>query len=401
MMLLPRIPGLTLHGDDPLPDRTDYLIGNFIPMKGVGLLVGEPTAGKTFLTIGMAASIASGAPFLGHYYAASTDVRQRPRIVEGGATLILAGEGLDTYGARLTAAYHGLGEQYRQRIQQLGCGDRLPVWWNHAHGLREDAPFDCWLRTARELAEHLEVYVPFGLRLIVIDTLPAVFGFKDENSAAEAQGAISKLVRLSEATGAFVLATMHPRKKSGSRVRGSGVFEGGPDVILTARKGPKGGRTLAVTKSRASAAENETWAYRLVPITLPNGEASAYLDGVVRTSLPSPPTEKPSASERMTRDAADVLAAMEGALRRAPVTWQDAAGCAMQGAEEDAIRAELARIKVPVSPDPRQRRDAERHSYRRGIERLLEGRIIVEHCFRDGRVVYCIQDVGNPATGEG
>lgn len=387
MIAMPRIDGFTMHRDEPLPDRTEYLIGNFLPMTGVGLLVGKPGTGKSFLTIAMAAAIATGAPFLGQPVAASRHAESRSRRSAGGATMFFAGEGVETYPSRVEAAYLSLSAEHRERLAAFGLGDRLPLCWGCAYGLRDDAVFERFLEKAVEWTAHLSIYEPLDLRLIVVDTLPAVFGFRDENSAAEAQGAFNKLFRLSNATGAFVLAIMHPGKnKRSGDVRGSGVFEGSPDVILTAKMGAKDSRVLAVTKARSSTTQNASWAYTLAPIQLPNGEPLAYVDTVTRAAVPTSPAT--AVGSQMTRDASDVLLALRAAVRTAPITWVSSSGFAMAGADEEAIRAEMDRIKPASSANPRHRKDALRQSCKRGIERLLREKVIDTHDHRDGRLVY-------------
>lgn len=400
MNIVPRVGGFILHGDDPPSHRAEYLIGNFLPMKGVGLLVGKSKVGKTFLVIGMGASTASGSPFLSHYIPASGQVGRLPRRIEGGSTLIIAGEGLDSLPARLDAAYQGLGEEYRQRLADLGCTGHLPVYRFYRQGLRDDAAFERLYDDVCELAGQLDIFAPcLPLRLIVIDTGPAVFSFKDENSAAEIQGMYCKLVRLSEATGAVIVVTMHPAKhtKNGT-VRGSGVFEGSADFILSATNGANGLRKLTVTKSRSNAAEGESWGYRLAPIVLPNGELCAYADGLLRTIIPPPMAEQAPEGERMTRDGTDVLAALRDAASRKSVTWQLLNGHTIYGADEKEIQTQLACIKPGASADTR------RKSYARGVERLRREGVIDQRRHDDGRTVYWVvgdNTIGSDDSGGG
>lgn len=386
-MIFPRLDGFVLHGDAPATDRTKYLIGNFIPMKGVGLLVGEPTVGKTFLAIGMAASTASGSWFLGQYVPASGQLGTRPRLIEGGSTLFIVGEGLSDIAPRLDAAYQGLGDAYRQRLADLGCTGHLPVYQLYRQGLRDDTAFERFHEEVKELAAQLELLAPnFPLRLIVIDTGPAVFSFRDENSAAEIQGMFCKLVRLSEATGAVVVVTMHPAKhRRAGTVRGSGVFEGSADFILTATRANNGSRKITVSKSRSNAAEGESWGYRIVSLTLSSGDPSAYVDGPSRTLVPPPPPCQEAEGGKMTRDAMDVLAAIRMAVGNAPVTWLSSEGNTIVGADKKGIQAALVTIKASASVDARAK------SYARGIKWLLQEAVIDQHDLENDGTAYVVR----------
>lgn len=388
MICWPRIDGFTMHRDEPLPDRTEYLIGNFLPMTGVGLLVGKPGAGKSYLAIDLSASIATGKLFLGQPVAATHFAEAPSRRTAGGATLFLAGEGLETYPYRVEAAYLSLSAEHRDRLAGMGFPDRLPVMWGPAFDLRDDRRFETFLEEAVDWANHLTLSAPFDLRLIVVDTVPAVFGFGDENSAADAQRVFNKLLRLSRATGTFVLGVVHPGKHKGrGDVRGSGVFEGSPDLILSACADKKGKGTLAVTKARATSTHNAMWGYSLVPITLPNGDPQAYVIGAANATPPDAPAA--TAGRRgMGRDAGYVLTALQNAVREHPIAWLSPAGTSMTGADEEAIRFELGRIKPPSSTDASHSADALRQTWSRGMKKLLGANIVAKHEREDGSAVY-------------
>ncbi|MBF0169391.1 MAG: AAA family ATPase [Alphaproteobacteria bacterium] len=375
MNIFPKMEGLVWHGQAPLPDKPNYLIQGFLPMTGVGLLVGEPKVGKTFLTISMAVSIASGSIFLGNNLAASTNRTWRPRLIESGSTLILAGEGLSTYPARIQAAFQGLQGEYLDRLEELELGNERPVAHMYAQGLREDKLYEQCLQQICELSEHLDSFTSFGLRLIVVDTLAAVFGFKDENSAAEAQGAMNKLVRLSRETGAFVLATGHPSKHSRKdMVRGSSAFEAAADVIITAhRRGKDRIRALTVTKARGKPEDATNHVFQLAPIKLANDETCAYV-----TTYAAIPVQGhiPKARDPLTKDARDVLCAIKSLLNQKPVLWELENGSAFDAVYGKDIRRELAKVKLLESEIPKQRADALRKSFQRGIERLLAEEVI-------------------------
>lgn len=399
MIVLPNIHGALWHRDEPMLEGANYLLDNILPTKGVGLLVGEPSVGKTFLTIGMATSIATGAWFLGSL-PASASTMWHPRTIETGATLIIAGEGFDTYSSRVEAAFCGLHGTYVERLRLLGL-ERLPICRISAHGLRNDAKYGKCLADIQEMQEFFALIGDaIRLRLIVVDTLPAVYGFHDENSAAEAQDAMNKLSNLANVADAFVLATTHPRKSQRTqRVRGSGVFEGSADIILNAYvNGRTGKRRLKLTKSRYREAEAEGHEYRLVSIVLPNGITSAYVDGIVGESTPPATTTlapiQGAGGERYTQDAADVRSAILEATKREPCQWTTFLGQSVSAARETTVREELDRVKHPNSNDSVKRRDALRKSLKRGIEWLsVRGLIDQTVDTKSGERLYWIADL--------
>lgn len=387
MVFFPNIEGFTFHGQSPTSQPMQYLIGNFMPLKGVGVLVGEPGVGKSYLAIAMGAAVASSTPFLGQPVSSRGRSETDPRLAAGGGTLIISGEGHETYPNRVQAAYQGLPPTSRQQLADIGYPGLLPIGWMRSSNLKEDEIFESVLSNVVECAEQLKLCAPFDLRLIVIDTIPAVFGLRDENSAAEVQNIFSKLSCLSYSTGAFVLGVMHPRKRSRSGdIRGSGVFLGSPDLVLSAKKEVKGNGTLKVEKARDSGTQNSGMAYHLVPTTLPNGDEQAYIEGAPSISVNN--VDEPTDSIRLTPTAQSVLRAFKVAVHKHPFEWTGSLGTKMLGATEQSIRAELAIMIPPTTTNKNSQQDKLRKTWRRGIEKLLQAELLDAFTHKDGYKVY-------------
>ena len=116
----------------------------------------------------------------------------------------------------------------------------------------------------------LERFPDTQLVLIVVDTLASAAAFQDENSASETQKVMTTLRRLSDASGALVLAVDHHGKATETGVRGSSAKSGAADAIIAAladksMEGDISNRRLAIVKLR-SGVTGKTIPFSLKPI---------------------------------------------------------------------------------------------------------------------------------------
>lgn len=228
--------GFVFDGDAPTePPR--YLVKNLLPETGVTILGGQSGAGKTFAAIDLAVSLATGEPFFGR------------RVVERVGTLILAAEGAGTIEGRVTAA----------RLERTKV-DKLPISWLGAVGnLADQNEVRALLPKIRAVDEAFRERFGVRLGLIVIDTLAAAFALKDENDAAEAQGALRHMRMLGDPIGALVLPVHHYGKSEDVGLRGSSAYRGGADGVLSVlaernnATGEVGKRSLNLAKTRHGA----------------------------------------------------------------------------------------------------------------------------------------------------
>ena len=173
-------------------------------LGGLGLLWGEAGVGKSFVACSMAASVATGRPWLGH------------RVAEG-PVVYVAGEG----GAQ------GVGRRLDAAVTALRCCDP------------EDGPVPLWIVTpgvdlVSGPAELLAVMDGIAPQLVVVDTLARCFG-GDENSTEDMSAFVRTLDTVRDVYGGSVLVVHHANKteKTGSgKVRGSSVLYGAVDVSL-------------------------------------------------------------------------------------------------------------------------------------------------------------------------
>lgn len=191
-------------------------------LGGLGLLWGEAGVGKSFVACSLAASVATGRPWLGH------------RVAEG-PVVYVAGEG----GAQ------GVSRRLDAAVTALRCCDP------------DDGTVPLWIVTpgvdmVAGPAEMLAVMDGLKPELVVIDTLARCFG-GDENSTEDMSSFVRSLDLLRDLYGGSVLVVHHANKteKSGSgKVRGSSVLYGAVDVSMQLTTDGKGGGTLQADKLR-------------------------------------------------------------------------------------------------------------------------------------------------------
>jgi len=185
-------------------------------LEGLGLLWGEAGVGKSFVACSLAASVATGRPWLGH------------RVTEG-PVVYVAGEG----GAA------GVARRLDAAVLALRCCDP------------EDGPTPLWIVTPgvemvagpTELINVMDGVAP---QLVIVDTLARCFG-GDENSTQDMSKFVRTLDLLRDTYGCSVLVVHHANKTDrtgGGKVRGSSVLYGAVDVSMQLVAG-KGDRTEA------------------------------------------------------------------------------------------------------------------------------------------------------------
>ena len=222
------------HGEpSPYPPAA-WLIRLFLDSSGLAVLAGESGAGKTFAAIGLAVAAASGTPFLG------MPMRRRT-----GVAFIL-GEGRSTMAHRLAAA--------TSAIPGLSDVDKLPISYISTM-LATEGDRQNVTAMLREESRRMKEAHNVGIGIVIIDTLAACMGFKDENSAAETTAAMVALTKLGESVGALVVAVAHHGKTEGTGIRGSSALTASADTILTVlcekdSAGRVEQRSLVLTKTR-------------------------------------------------------------------------------------------------------------------------------------------------------
>jgi hypothetical protein len=186
---------------------TNWLIEGCLEIDTLAVLYGAPKTGKTFVTLDMALSIASGIGFHGHN-------------VQQGAVVYIVGEGRSGL-MRRTKAWC-----IEHDVDPL----TLPVIWSKKGQALTDAD------EAKALSNDIALFAEQDVRLIVIDTLNRNFGGADENSTKDMTAFVHNLDQLRSEHGATVLVVHHSGLSNDSRSRGSSVLYGAVDANMQVAK---------------------------------------------------------------------------------------------------------------------------------------------------------------------
>lgn len=230
-----------VHHGDAWDRNASWLYHDLLPSTGVALLTAPPQAGKTFVGLELARSLATGKPFFG--------VTPEDR---GGTLLLFAG----TEGSGLM-----------RRLAALQEHESLPISAARVSALSEpQALTDLLADLQEESARILAVYgVP--VRLIILETLSASGLLQDENSNSEAAAAMANLAQLSLGLGALLLTTHHPSSK-GAGSRGASAIPASADYVLEiSRKDKETVRSIELTKAR-DAEQRRLGTFSLLPVEL-------------------------------------------------------------------------------------------------------------------------------------
>jgi pentatricopeptide repeat protein len=197
----------------------EWLVRPFIEAAALCSLFGEANAGKTFLVLAIALSVATGSDWHGH------------KVRRSGPVLYVCGEG------------------------RRGVLRRVKAW-QKKHGITAEKFFissgsAALLDPANVQAICDEADRIAGLHgdpaLIVIDTLARNFGNGNENDTGDMNTFVAALDYLKDQHGAAVIVVHHSGLASTDRGRGSSVFKGALDFEFAVKKAGQG-LTLSCTK---------------------------------------------------------------------------------------------------------------------------------------------------------
>ena len=205
-----------------LPEPS-YLVDGMLPDRGVGHMVGKSYAGKTFVALDLALSLAQGRDtWFGH------------RIVEGGCRVAyVAMEGGFDLGQRVDAwtAHNG------------------PVPADRMNFLVEEPEFSLMTKEGLDFLEYLSTDYRPGL--LIIDTQALAAPGLDENDNAKMSDLMGACKNISTFTGAHVML-VHHAGYSAERARGASSQYASMDVsfYVNTTKDEKS-KTLKMTKLKA------------------------------------------------------------------------------------------------------------------------------------------------------
>lgn len=183
-------------------EAVDWVWEGYLAIACLAILAGKPKEGKSTLASELAVKVAQGQTFLG-------------RSTVGGAVLIIALE------------EHP--RDVRMRLRELGvkASDKIFVYVGSIN------PTGAILSAiAKFILEH-------AIKLVIVDTLAALWRVPDENDASAVTQAVKPLLALARESGACVLLIHHARKSEGSygdEIRGSGALFALADVALILKR---------------------------------------------------------------------------------------------------------------------------------------------------------------------
>ncbi|WP_126174360.1 AAA family ATPase [Altericroceibacterium xinjiangense] len=249
-----------------------WLIDDFLPKSGAGVLYGHPGSGKTFLALHMAAHVAEGREWAGRH-------------VERGMVLYLAAEGQSGFRNRLSAM---IDEGVLSRTAPFAFVP-APIDLQAPKG----TDVDRLISTIRHVAERT-----CAPALIVIDTLSKTFGAGKENTD-DMGHYVANCERIASEFNCLALIVHHrPRNGEGQSERGHSSLRGG---IVTSILVEGDDIKTATTVKQKEGEEGEQVSFRLDPITLGTNARGKEITSCLVEIVEHEAAPKPSAAESKKR----------------------------------------------------------------------------------------------------
>ena len=215
----------------------DYLIDGLVELDTIGAIIGASSAGKSFVAISMAASIATGTIFA-------------EKTVQQGAVLYLPGEGMNGISRRFSG-------------WEKHTGFQIPkgsIHVSHKTISMDDKGAATLLAATKDMDQ--------DIKLVIIDTL-ARHMTGEENSNRDMSAFITAVDAIREEHGCAVLIihhTGHSTDKS-NRARGASAFYASLDFEFLMKGNKKGTGTIEGTKNKEGTIYPKR-GFSLVPVEL-------------------------------------------------------------------------------------------------------------------------------------
>jgi hypothetical protein len=347
---------------DALPEPPPMLIKKLLPLDGICFVGGQSGAGKTFIAIDIAVSLASGEQCFGH------------NVTERVGAAIFAAEGASTIASRVTVARN-----------HKAHGEVLPIAWLGAvPNLADQKEVQSMISRLRAVDARFRADHGVRLGAVICDTLAASFNLEDENNNSEASKAIRAMKVMSDALRVVVVPVHHFGKATETGLRGASAWRAGCDAVLSVladrnqTTGKCSNRQLALTKSRVG---EEGWT---APFDLRFVELGEDEDGDPFGACFVEPGEaegdditmsKPKALPRTARAYIDALHIVAGEKGR-KVRPFGSEGAEVTAVDRELVRDEFYRAWPADGDDEKARKDAKRKSFKRGEDEAIERRRI-------------------------
>jgi hypothetical protein len=354
--------GVVFDGDDAAIEPPRMLVKRLAPAEGICFIGGQSGAGKTFVAVDLAVSLASGEPFFGH------------KVAERVGVVILAAEGSGTIGMRVSVARN-----------EKAFGEILPIaWLGSVPDLSSPKELPRLVTRLQAIGERFRATHGVRLGAVIIDTVAAAANLKDENDNAEAARAIRQMNALSRALGAVVMPVHHYGKGQETGLRGASAWRAGADTVISVLAerneitGHVAGRKIALAKSRYGE-EGPIAAFELRFVKTGEDEDGEDVGAcVVEPSAAAPGAAETGKASRPSRAAAAYLAAFQTVLLNAGKKLRPfgAEGSEVAAVDREAVRVEFYHA-WPADGDTEAKRAAsKRKTFNRAEGELIERKLI-------------------------
>ena len=241
-----------------LPDP-EFLIQGLVIKNGLGFIFSPPGAGKSFIALGMALTIATGQ---GTWW--GREVKQ------AGPVIMIASEGVSDMKNRIRA--------WRKHFQITDTSDFYLI--RQTINFMDVGDKDKLHRTVADLVSKINKKPA----LVIVDTLSRAIAGQDENDQAAASTAVQSCDALREAWDATVICVHHSSKAG--QMRGSTVFAGAADFIVSVER-ESGSQTGIIRADKIKqAADGWTEGFNLISTSV--GELHEGLESLVAIPAPVP-----------------------------------------------------------------------------------------------------------------
>ncbi len=336
---------------NPAPLR--WLIHGLVEDGTLSMLFGPPAAGKSFVSLSMAASIATGVPWYGH------PVRQ-------GGVVYLAGEGHGGLARRLKA-WATVNPDAGLKSAPLYLSSRVVP-------LIEDDAVD-------EISSAIQEAGIGRVSLVVIDTLHRASAGADENSSRDMGEVIAACDRIREKHNCVVLLVHHSGHGM-DRARGSSSIRASLDFEAAC---VKDGEIIKITVTKAKeSAEPAPLHFRLVDV----GTGWFDEDGQPIGSAVLEPTDVPEGGEKSAKSGL-------GGNQRALLTILRNMTAELRTSVEDGDEYTAVKVK-DLRSRCKEEAGIEKDGFRRALESLEEKDLVIT----DGITIVAAADLAESVKSD-
>ena len=359
----PLLSGFVFDGDMP-PIPPAQLVKRLIPKQGICFIGGQSGAGKTFVAVDLAVSLASGSSFFAH-----------PTLERVGV-VILAAEGAQTFPSRIEVAKG-----------HKTPGNLLPIAW------LADVPNLTQPRGLRELINRLKAVDALfrerhNVRLgaVICDTLAACFAIDDENDNSKAAAVIRHLKELSDRLNVVVIPVHHYGKLAETGLRGASAWHAGSDVVLSVLAdrnqvtGVCENRRLKLAKSRS---EDEDWraSFKLSYAVLGENDDGDELGACYIELCANDTSCTAKRYTSLSRDTRAYCKALRVLLQEKgeKISRSDEPGAFFTAVDREHIRQEFYNSRPANGENEKKIMEARRKAFQRGEEQACYSKIVRIH----------------------